>query len=356
MGTYRRSASPDYSASEEPSTVVPDEQVEGSNVNLDETVNLDDTVHLDEMDSETVPTSKSTTVCDINESTDSVELFISSEPIIPGAHKSPHVVLEPLVIIRTEGQTLSDVETEKEDNSDDVQPVVPDAPPHVITGSAAPTAGDSNPTPSSGEPANADSTALGTPSGNPKRYPAKVGRPSARQRAFRQAAQKIINYEKRSYRRDGVDQECARLHVTYKKWDGTDEPKDFPHASHLPFGTDPLISKDQQQNDYCILCPRQRELDEYWDVQRHYNSVHALKHLVVQDTVILACKCSDVRSRGWATDKSTRNRHYHCIICHHPCDNPQQIANHMHKRHEQVSRRDVAHLLKEKRPAFEEAE
>ena len=96
--------------------------------------------------------------------------------------------------------------------------------------------------------------------------PGRSGHRSSHQKAFAEAATTIVTYERRSYHQDGVGEECAHLKIKYKCWEGTDEPKDFPHASHLPFGTKRLVSHQQNQNDHCLLCPRKRVVEEKWDV------------------------------------------------------------------------------------------
>ena len=320
---------------------------------LDVTQDLNKTLILNEDDDEgNSDATQTVNVSDKNsgyESTDTVELAISTEPIIPMRRRLPRLGGKPpgpsTAATAAVDPAPPNIDDEPQDNLDEE--------------------GSSNiPTVASGEasPIPAPSTAASTP--RPSTSSTGAGqerrntkpRPSSKERAFQKAAETIITYEKRSYRGDGVDEECERLQIKYRRWQGNDLPKEEPHASHLPFGTTPIIAVDQHQHDYCLLCPRQRALDENWDVQRHYRSVHELGHLVVNDTIIMVCKCSDVRSRGWKTDKSTRNRHFHCIICHHPRDNQHQIGNHMHKKHREISRSDVSHLLKDKVKAFSEPE
>ena len=158
------------------------------------------------------------------------------------------------------------------------------------------------------------------PAAGPK--PVKHPRLSSKEKAFKEAVNEIQKQEQRSYKYDSIDKECARFKITYKRWKGTNDPKDYTHPSHLPFGTSPIISREQNLNDECVLCLRKRIVEEGWDVCHHYKSVHADSHLVVRDIIMMACKCSEVHSRGWAKDKAMRNWHHHCIICHHPRNKP----------------------------------
>ena len=343
----------DISTNEQPQTV--------EDPDLDETITLpglDDTIMVEDSGQAEAGSTKNPGEEEGYDSNDTIELIITGDPIIPTPSPGPGPTGN-VSNLQSTDSAPSDTPTEQPEATPRVIPIVPDIGVPTVpedtpeTPIVTPTGPPITPT---GPPSPAAvNTPIITPTRRGKR-PGRAGRPSSRHRAFAKAATTILSYKRRSYRRDGVDEECERLKIKYKKWEGTDDPKDYAHASHLPFGTQPLVSKEQNQNDYCVLCPRKRALDEDWDVKRHYTAVHEMGHLVVNDTVLLVCKCSEVRSRGWATDKSTRNRHFHCIVCHHPRDNPNQIGNHMYKRHQEISRSEVSHLLKEKTPAFEQPE
>ena len=132
-----------------------------------------------------------------------------------------------------------------------------------------------------------------------------------------------------SVRRDRVDENCSTLNIKYKKWEGDVVPKSTPDVSHVPFSSESKIPDTQHMPGNCVLCPLKKYLKDHWDKRRHYNAVHITKLVVVEDVCALKCKCSAVRSRGWAKDHSTRNSHYHCTVCHWPRDRYDQIANHM---------------------------
>ena len=82
-------------------------------------------------------------------------------------------------------------------------------------------------------------------------------------------------------------------------------------------------------------------------MNRHYNAVHIPNLICIDNTVALQCKCSDVRSRGWEKDRSTRNSHYHCTVCHWPRDRIPQLVNHMISRHNTPAS-SIHHLNKKK--------
>ena len=135
----------------------------------------------------------------------------------------------------------------------------------------------------------------------------------------------------RSVRRDHVDEDCRALNIKYRRWSGTTEPKDYLHKSQCRFleGDDGYFPERQDIPGDCVLCPQQKYLANHWDKRRHYNTKHQERLIVLDDIVMLQCKCSAVRSRGWDRDRSSRNAHYHCSICHWPRDKRTQIVNHI---------------------------
>ena len=132
----------------------------------------------------------------------------------------------------------------------------------------------------------------------------------------RKKQQKHVQFREpiqRSFQRDRVDQECRCLKIKYKRWPGTTEPKDYLHKSHARFmDMETYFPEKQPVPGDCVICPQQKYLANNWDKRRHYRSKHQEKLLVVDEVVMLHCKCSAVRSRGWDRDRSTRNAHYHC--------------------------------------------
>ena len=151
----------------------------------------------------------------------------------------------------------------------------------------------------------------------------------------------------RNIRRDNVDEQCHTLNITYKRWDGTTDEKEQYHKSQMPFRSKSKIPKDQQVPGNCLLCPLKKYIKDNWDLNRHYNAVHIANLIVIDETVALQCKCSDMRSRGWDRDKSTWNSHYHCTVCHWPRDRIPQLVNHMIMQHN-IDAGHICHLKKNK--------
>ena len=137
----------------------------------------------------------------------------------------------------------------------------------------------------------------------------------------------------RTIRRDRVDQECRMLKIKYRHWTGTTEPKTQLHKSHCRFLDEDYFPNAQRIPGDCVLCPSQKYLKDNWDKRCHYRSTHQESLLVLDDVVMLQCKCSAIRSWGWDRDHSTRNVHYHCSICHWPRDKASQIRNHIRAIH-----------------------
>ena len=69
---------------------------------------------------------------------------------------------------------------------------------------------------------------------------------------------------------------------------------------------------------HCILCLKQFYTNVKGNMLRHFCRVHVKRQLKISGTQILFCKCCEVPNRG--TDQSSQNSHYHCLICHKPCD------------------------------------
>ena len=151
----------------------------------------------------------------------------------------------------------------------------------------------------------------------------------------------------RSIRRDNVDEQCRTLNITYKWLEGTRDEKEEYHKSQMAFCSKSKIPKDQDIPGNCLLCPLKKYIKDNWDLKRHYNAVHIANLIVIDQTVALQCKCSDVRSCGWDRDKSTRNSHYHCTMCHWPRDRIPQLVNHTIMQHS-IDVGLIRHLKKNK--------
>ena len=109
----------------------------------------------------------------------------------------------------------------------------------------------------------------------------------------------------RSIRRDNVDEQCCTLNITYKWWEGTRDEKEQYHKSQMAFHSKSKIPKDQDVPGNCLLCPLKKYIKDNWDLKHHDNVVHIANLIVIDQMVLLQCKCSDVMSCGWDRDKST---------------------------------------------------
>ena len=175
-------------------------------------------------------------------------------------------------------------------------------------------------------------------------------KPQGKCRCSRKNKGKSVSFTlplQRSVRRDNVDEQSRTLHITYKCWEGTAEEKNQLHKSLIPFKKSSMIPTNQEVPDNCMLCPLKKYIRDNWDMNRHYNAVHIPNLIRIDNTVALQCKCSDVRSRGWEKDRSTRNSHYHCTVCHWPRDHIPQLVNHMIRRHNTPAS-SIHHLNKKK--------
>ena len=169
-----------------------------------------------------------------------------------------------------------------------------------------------------------------------KRKNKNAAQPAREAKHRRKSKPKSVSFTlplQRSVRRENVDEQCRTLNIMYKQWDGTRDEKEQYHKSQMAFRSKSKIPKDQDIPGNCLLCPLKKYIKDNWDLKHHYNAVHIANLIVIDQTVALQCKCSDVRSRRWDRDKSTRNSHYHCIMCHWPRDRIPQLVNHMITQH-----------------------
>ena len=149
----------------------------------------------------------------------------------------------------------------------------------------------------------------------------------------------------RNIRRDNVDEQCHTMNITYKHWDSTTDEKEQCHKSQMPFRSKSKIPKNQEVPGNCLLCPLKKYIKDNWDFNHHYNAVHITNLIVIDETVALQCKCSDMRSRRWDRDNSTWNSHYHCTVCHWPRDRIPQLVSHMTTQHN-IDAGHICHLKK----------
>lgn len=136
----------------------------------------------------------------------------------------------------------------------------------------------------------------------------------------------------------------GRTKRTYKyvKWNSELADLKKQHKSHLPEGSKIISLQGQKCPGRCLLCPKQGMFITQRLMDQHYLAVHHKSSIKFQNLILLRCKCSEVRSRG--RDSSTRNAHYHCTICHKPCDYSHQLAKHLVSKHD-FEPEDVDNLI-----------
>ena len=105
-----------------------------------------------------------------------------------------------------------------------------------------------------------------------------------------------VHLSQRSVRSDGVDEQCAEAGIVYRRW--IPDPEMDSHLSIRPFLDNSILPEEQKLPGHCLLCPKKSYFTTRKDAENHYNHVHIEHCIVVEDTKILMCKCSDVRSRG----------------------------------------------------------
>ena len=157
-----------------------------------------------------------------------------------------------------------------------------------------------------------------------------VRRPSSQQ----SSKQVLKEIKPKSVRHEGVDERCERLGIKYLRWHGC--RSEGPHLSHESCFKVLIdyVPRGQKINEDCRLCPKQIHPQSNFDLKIHTHRVHVRKLITIRDTNLLMCHCSNIRSQG--TDRSARNRHWHCLECHHPFTTPAKLKGHMLHKHSDV--------------------
>ena len=120
--------------------------------------------------------------------------------------------------------------------------------------------------------------------------------------------------------------------IKYIFWKGSEPKKEGQlHMSHQPFVDAPLIIPQQPLDVHCVLCPRKKELVGEVHTEEHYHCVHCGHSLVINDIILLMCKCSEVHSTG--SDSSIHNSHWYCLECWHPFRLYHQLKHHFRTQH-----------------------
>ena len=147
-------------------------------------------------------------------------------------------------------------------------------------------------------------------------------------------ASKVLSKTCQNLRRDGVDEKCARLGITYLKWQGQKGPG--MHISHVPTkkALFNYVLRGQRMNEDCILCPIEKHINSQYDILVHVRRVHVRHLITIRNMNLLMCRCSDICSQG--TNNSVRNRHWHCKQCWQPFTTPAKLKTHILAKHKGV--------------------
>ena len=121
----------------------------------------------------------------------------------------------------------------------------------------------------------------------------KQGRPHGKTSAKTPESVSRVKVVQQHVRHDRVDEECAHLGIIYKKW----KPLNLRQSSHpsvrnIDDGT--VIPDKQDVPEWCILCLRNKVLRDNNYAHTHYLHMHHKKLLVVDNSKILGCKCSEI--------------------------------------------------------------
>ena len=157
----------------------------------------------------------------------------------------------------------------------------------------------------------------------------------------------MVKVVQRHVRHDRVNEECACLGIVYKKWKPLN-PRQSSHPSVRDIDDSTVIPDEQDVPEWCILCPRNKFLRDNSYAHTHYLRMHHKKLLVIDNSKILACKCSEIRSHG--SDRSARNLHFHCSLCYHPFKSGDLLATHMLTHHTEIMLSQVRHLMRGSNP------
>ena len=106
------------------------------------------------------------------------------------------------------------------------------------------------------------------------------------------------------------------------------------HFSH--FNTNAKLTKLPERQSFpgfCIFCPKQYYANKMVNMKWHFKCVHIKRKLQILGKILLLCKCCEVPCQG--NDDTSRNTHFHCPMCHKPCENKWAIAVHLISKHDE---------------------
>ena len=153
-----------------------------------------------------------------------------------------------------------------------------------------------------------------------------VGRPKGHAKALKCDFSRPKSIRQHKVHRDRVVEECERLGIYYKIWQPLN-PEQTSHISVRNVNDDTMIPEEQEIPQWCIFCPKNCVLPNYHFAVNHYRSVHQSTLLVVNETKMWACNCSEMWLHG--SDNSARNKHYHCLECFHAFKTSDLLGTHI---------------------------
>ena len=131
-------------------------------------------------------------------------------------------------------------------------------------------------------------------------------------------------------RKDNVDEQLEDIKYVY--WKGKEPKREGQlHIGNQDFDNAPIVIPQQELDAHCLLCPWKKEVNDALHAESDYCLVRHGHSLVLNNTILLMCKCSEVRSVRM--DGSTRNSHWHCVEYWHPFRLCPLLRLHLHTQH-----------------------
>ena len=101
--------------------------------------------------------------------------------------------------------------------------------------------------------------------------------------------------------------------------------------SHVDITFDGDMISEQKIPGFCLLYTNQFHGVKRSIMKYHFICVHLKNAIICNKQKHLLCKCKFVPVRG--SDSTNQNAHYHCMICHKPCDKESAYKIHLQSKH-----------------------